>query len=323
VIVSLLAALAVAGAIVLFGLSFTRRRQYKPTERRLHTLNEEPPPEKRGLSWDEVRRRGPSTLPYLRDWLLQSAWAQRMATQLEAAGLKLRVGEYVIIRFGLLFGGILVVWALNRTAIGFILGIALGLIGFMLPAVYVSSMRRRRIEQISRQLPEATQMISSALRAGFAFQHGIQMVSEQLDPPMSDEFIRMVVDLNVGSSVEEALQGLLSRCDTEEMNLLVTAVLVQRTSGGNLSEILENVGEQLREKERLVGEVRTMTAQQRFSGSVMAIWPLLLLGIFSVVNWDQTSLLFTTSGGLAMLAVGAGLQLFGYFTIRRILDIEV
>jgi tight adherence protein B len=98
---------------------------------------------------------------------------------------------------------------------------------------------------------------------------------------------------------------------------------VQRTSGGNLSEILDNVGENLREKERLVGEVNTMTSQQRFSGMVLTFWPILLLGFFSLINWDQTSLLFTTGVGLTMLAIGGILQLFGFFTIRRILDIEV
>ena len=105
--------------------------------------------------------------------------------------------------------------------------------------------------------------------------------------------------------------------------MLVTAVLVQRTSGGNLSEILDNVGDQLREKERLVGEVKTMTAQQRFSGMVLCVWPLFLLGIFALLNWDQTSLLFTTSMGLSLLGLGFVLQLMGFFTISRILDIEV
>jgi tight adherence protein B len=107
------------------------------------------------------------------------------------------------------------------------------------------------------------------------------------------------------------------------MNLLVTAVLVQRTSGGNLSEILDNVGDQLREKERLVGEVRTMTAQQRFSGMVLCVWPMLLLAIFCLVNWEQTSLLFTTSAGLSLIGLGFVLQVLGFFTINRILDIEV
>jgi tight adherence protein B len=149
------------------------------------------------------------------------------------------------------------------------------------------------------------------------------MVSEQMEAPISDEFVRMVVDMNVGASVEDAMMGLLARCNTEEMNLLVTAVLVQRTSGGNLSEILDNVGEHLREKERLVGEVRTMTAQQRFSGLVLTVWPLFLLAFFCLVNWEQTSLLFTTGIGLMLLGAGAVMQLLGFFSIQRILDIEV
>jgi tight adherence protein B len=157
-----------------------------------------------------------------------------MATELEAAGLKLRVGEYVIIRFALFFVTFVLLWIIISSPFAFLIALVAGWAAFMAPAWWVRSVRKRRVNEITRQLPEATQMISNALRAGFAFQHGVQMVSEQMEPPIADEFVRMVVDLNVGSSVEEALQGMLARCDTEEMNLLVTAVLVQRTSGGNL-----------------------------------------------------------------------------------------
>jgi tight adherence protein B len=324
-ILELWAALATAFAIVLFGVYLARRGRIKPTERRLRVLAEPPPQaQRKGLSWDEVRRRGPSSLPVLRDWLLQSAWAQRMTVELEAAGLKLRTGEYVIIRCAFaLIAFILVVLVGRGSGVAVLLAVAIAAFAFVLPSFWVRMMRQRRVDEITRQLPEATQMVSNALRAGFAFQHGVAMVSEQMQPPIADEFTRMVVDMNVGASVEEALTGLLNRCDTEEMNLLVTAVLVQRTSGGNLSEILDNVGEQLREKERLVGEVRTMTAQQRFSGGVLTIWPVALLALFSVINWDQTSLLFTTSPGLILLAIGAALQLVGFFVIRRILDVEI
>jgi len=321
-ILPLLAAVAVAGAILLLALSMTRRRRFKPTEIRLQVLSEQEEP-KKGLSWDEVRRRGPSSLPLIRDWVLSSPWAQRMTIELEAAGLSLRTGEYMIMRIASALLAFILIFALGRNAVALVFAIVAAVVGFMVPAMWVKSMRRRRVNAITRQLPEATLMISNSLRAGFAFQHGVTMVSEQMEPPISDEFVRMVVDMNVGASVEEAMMGLLARCDTEEMNLLVTAVLVQRTSGGNLSEILDNVGDHLREKERLVGEVRTMTAQQRFSGMVLTLWPMFLLAIFCVINWEQTSLLFTTGLGLAMLGVGAILQFLGYFTIQRILDIEV
>jgi tight adherence protein B len=320
--ITLLAAIATFAAIALLGLLLTSRRRVKPTERRLRVLSQVPEEQKK-LSWDEVRRRGPSSLPYFRDWLFESSWARRTTVELEAAGMTLRTGEYLLIRFLLTVVPFAVILLIGRSLIALIFALCAAAVGFMLPALWVRNSRQRRVTRITRQLPEAVQMIANALRAGFAFQHGVNMVAEQMEPPLADEFVRMTVDMNVGASVEEALNGLLDRCDTEEMNLLVTAVMVQRTSGGNLAEILDNVGEQLREKERLLGEVRTMTAQQRFSGTVLVLWPLLLLAIFCVVNWEQTSLLFTTTLGQSMLALGIALQLVGYYAIQRILDVEV
>lgn len=321
--ITALAAIATFGAIALLGLLLASRRRVKPTERRLRVLSQPAEVEQKHLSWDEVRRRGPSSLPYLRDWLFESAWARRMTVELEAAGMPLRTGEYLLIRIACALVPFAIILLIGRNAIAFIFALGAAGIGFMLPAIWVRQTRRRRVAQITRQLPEAVQMIANALRAGFAFQHGVNMVADQAEAPLADEFVRMTVDMNVGASVEEALNGLLARSDTEEMNLLVTAVLVQRTSGGNLAEILDNVGEQLREKERLLGEVRTMTAQQRFSGTVLVFWPLLLLGIFCLVNWEQTSLLFTTGLGQTLLAIGIGLQMVGYYAIQRILDVEV
>jgi tight adherence protein B len=129
--------------------------------------------------------------------------------------------------------------------------------------------------------------------------------------------------MNMGSTIEESLRAIQARIDTTEMHLVITAVLIQRTAGGNLAEILESVSEQIRERERLMGEVRTMTSQQRFSGLVLSLWPLLLLGAFCLLNWDQTSLLFTTNGGLLMMAGAAALQVLGFITISRILDVEI
>jgi tight adherence protein B len=215
------------------------------------------------------------------------------------------------------------VWLLGRSIPTFLFGAVLGAVGFMLPALWLSAERKRRRDRISRQLPEAAQMIANSLRAGFSFQHGIGIVAEQMEPPIADEFARANIDMNMGSTIEESLHALLARADTTEMHLVITAVLIQRTAGGNLAEILESVSEQIRERERLMGEVRTMTSQQRFSGLVLSLWPLLLLGGFSILNWDQTSLLFTTNAGLVMLAGAAGLQALGFITISRILDVEI
>lgn len=321
--IQLLAAIVSALAVGLLAVVVLRRQTLSAADLRLRRLNDQPKAARRGLSWDEVRRRNPSSLPLLRTILEDSDWARRTNLQIEQAGLKLRVGEYLLMRAGLAGITFLVVALLGRSAVTTVLALACGAVAFMAPAVWLGLMRKRRMDRFIKQLPEAVVMLANALRAGFAFQHGVTLVSEQMEAPASEEFTRVMVDMNVGAGVEDALAGLLARMDCEEVNLVVTAVMIQRSSGGNLSEILETVGEQMRERERLIGEVRTMTSQQRFSGTVMSFWPMGLLAFFSLINWDQTKLLFTTPAGLVLLGIGGGLQLLGYFTIQRILDVEI
>jgi tight adherence protein B len=321
--VELIAAIAAGAAIIMFATYYARQTAVRPADARIRRLAVRPTAVRRGLSWEEIRRQGPSSLPLLREALEQSAWGERMGKQLEQAGLKLRVGEYVLIRFVAAVVPLAVVWMLLGGALGFLLGLIAGGVGFLLPAMWVSSTRGRRMAQITKQMPEAVVLLANSLRAGFALQHGIDVVSREMEPPVAEEFARLMADLNVGAAVEDALQGLLERADVEEINLMVTAILIQRTSGGNLAEILETVGEAMRERERLSGEVRTMTAQQRFSGTVLTFWPLGLLGLFCLINWHTTSLLFTTGVGLTLLIIGGVFQFLGYYTIRRILDIDI
>jgi tight adherence protein B len=321
--VELLAAVMAGVAIVLFAMYYTRQTAVRPADARIRRLAVRPAVARRGLSWEEIRKQGPSSLPLLREALEQSAWGQRMAKQLEQAGLRLRVGEYVLMRVAAALVPFAVVWMVVGGGLGFLLGLVVGGVGFLLPAIWLSSVRGRRMAQLARQMPEAVVLLANSLRAGFALQHGIDIVSKDTQAPIAEEFARLMADLNVGAAVDDAMQGFLERADIEEVNLMVTAVLIQRTSGGNLAEILETVGESMRERERLTGEVRTMTSQQRFTGTVLTLWPLGLLGLFCLINWSQTSLLFTTGAGLALLGAGGVMQLLGYFTIRRILDIDI
>ncbi len=319
----LIAALAAGGAIALFATYTVRARQTRPADARVRRLADRPVTVRRGLSWDEIRRRGPSSLPLLRDLLADNAWSAATTKRIEQAGLRLRVGEYVMARVGAGLLAWVAVLLLVTGSAGLLAGLVAGIAATYVPALWLSVMRKRRLAHISRQMPEAVTLLANSLRAGFALQHGIDIITKQMEPPIANEFGRLVVDMNVGSSIEDALQGLLERANTEEVNLMVTAVLIQRTSGGNLAEILETVGESMRERERITGEVKTMTAQQRFSGTVLTFWPVGLLGLFSLFNWEQTSLLFTTGAGLALITAAGIMQLLGYLTIRRILDIDV
>jgi tight adherence protein B len=319
----LLAALAIGGAVLLLVMFVIRARRPRAVDTRVRNLVEKPAPQRRGIEWEDVQRHGGSRVRFFA-WLLRdSKWAVRTQEQLEQAGTRLHVGEYVAIRIGLAVVTFVVIALIGRTPVALFLALVAAVIGLMAPAMWLRSARHNRAKTIAKQLPEAVTMMANALRAGFAFQHGIDMVAKQMEPPIADEFNRVMVDLNVGSSVEDALAGLLERADSEDMNMMVTAIMIQRTSGGNLAEILDTVAETMRERERLVGEVRTLTSQQRFSGIVLTLWPLFILAFFSLLNWDQTSLLFTEPLGQVMVAAMAIGTLLGYLTIRRILDVEV
>ncbi len=321
--IQLLAAGVTGASALLFVLYAMRSRQLRPADTRIQRLTEAPATARRGISWEEVRRQGPSSLPLLRELLLESAWAKNTQKEIDQAGLKMRVGEYLLGRTLLGIVLFIAIFAIGRSPLALILGLVAAILAFFLPTVWLSVMRKRRINQIAKQLPEAIVLIANSLRAGFAFQHGLGLVTQEMSPPISEEFTRATVDINVGASMEEALTGMLERADSEDMNMLVTAVLIQRSSGGNLAEILETVGETMRERERLYGEIKTMTSQQRFSGMILTLWPMAILAIFSVVNWDHTSSLFTTGIGLVLLtAAGIG-QVLGFYTIRRILDIDI
>jgi tight adherence protein B len=321
--VELLAALTAGVAIVLFATYYTRQTAVRPADARIRRLAVRPAAARRSLSWEEIRRQGPSSLPLLREALEQSAWGERTTKQLEQAGLRLRVGEYALMRVVAGIVPFVAVWVVLGGMLGFLLGLVVGTVACLLPAMWVSAARGRRMALMAKQMPEAVVLLANSLRAGFALQHGIDIVSKEMPAPIADEFARLMADLNVGAAVDDAMQGFLERADVEEVNLMVTAILIQRTSGGNLAEILETVGEAMRERERLTGEVKTMTSQQRFTGTVLTFWPLGLLGLFSLINWHQTSVLFTTGIGLTLLAIGGVMQLMGYFTIRRILDIDI
>ncbi|HZP56375.1 MAG TPA: type II secretion system F family protein [Dehalococcoidia bacterium] len=320
---ALMGSLAAGGAIALVAVALVRQAMNRPQDRRIQRLVERPRLVHRGLSTDEVMRRRAANIPGLRKFVEKGRWAERWEVDLEQAGIRMRVGEYLLIRVALGFAVLVFVTAVGRSALGFVVGLALGAVAYWLPSYVLHLLRRRRAQQVAKQLPEAVTMMANALRAGFAFQHGMDMVAKEFEPPIAEEFQRATTDIAVGASVEEALHGMMARADSEDMNLIVTAVLIQRSSGGNLAEILENVAETMRERERLEGEVRTMTSQQRFSGTVLTFWPLLLLLLFCALNWHHTSVLFTTFAGRIMLAAGGIGQLLGFFTIRRILDVDI
>lgn len=181
--------------------------------------------------------------------------------------------------------------------------------------------KRRRV--LEKQLVEALVMVSNALKAGFGLLQALDQAARQLDDPIAKELGQTLRDTQVGSSVEDAIQGLGVRAGSYDLEIVVTAILVQRNVGGNLAEILDGVAHTMRERERIRGEIATLTAQQRLTGIIIAGLPLALGGLFFMMNPDYMTPLVTTTTGRFMVGGAIILELIGGFMIKKIVNIDV
>ena len=305
------------GLLIVGVLSLAERR--REPESRLRALAwseaEETAP------WQPLLRRAPSSLPVL-GVLVRGVWGEHLAFDLDRADLRLRPGEYVAIRLllALLFflGSIVLLGAWP----GLLFGILPGVLGFMAPALYVRRRISKRTEAINGQLSEFLRLTANAMRAGLALLQALESGARQLRPPLSLELERLMVDTRLGAKIDDSLRELAERVGSYEARMIVTAILVQRATGGNLSEILDNAADTIEDRERIRGEVRTFTAQQRLTGNILSVYPLLLALLFTALHPDLMSLLWTETAGLVLLTIGAGLQLIGFLVIRRILAID-
>ncbi len=299
---------------------FLRLPGSRLVEQRVGTLGVAPA---QGVDADGVLRRETGTFGFMRS-VSSSSWANRAAIDLQRAGLSLKVSEYLLLR--LLLGALLAVLAfllIGSSFWGFLFTIVFAFIGFMIPAWYASTLKGRRMNTINSQLVEALGLVANSLRSGFAFTQSVEMAIKQLESPIKDEFERFLQDTQLGARQEEALLRMVIRTGSYDVEMMVTTILVQKTTGGNLSEILDNVAETIRERERLQGEIRALTASQRLSGIILSIYPLFLFAIFTLIAFDLMSVLWETETGRVLLAIAATLQVMGFFVIRRILRLDV
>jgi tight adherence protein B len=277
-----------------------------------------------GLVGAPLREARFSSLPGLASLLSGREWARDVARELDKADVNLRVGEYVTLRFAaafLLLAAALVV--IGTDTFGIVAGLVLALVGYMLPRFYVARRKGARLEKLNGQLEETLTLVSNSMKAGFGLLQSLGLAAQQMEHPISTELGRLLHDINVGSTTEAALVDLSQRVGSYDLDIIVTAILIQRTAGGNLAEILDTVTHTMRERVRIRGEIRVMTSQQRMTGYVLGALPLLVAGILVLIARDYMTPLVTTTPGLAMLVIAGIWELMGVFLMRRILAIEV
>jgi tight adherence protein B len=253
--------------------------------------------------------------------------------ELGAADLKLKPSEYLaiwaaaIIGMPILFFAFGFVFPSLQSPLMLILGVALG---FLLPRFWLSRRKSSRLNAFNKMLPDTITLIANALRAGSSFLQAIELVVREARPPITTEFNRVIREVNLGLPFDTALENMVRRVRSEDFELMATAISIQHQVGGNLAEILDSIAFTIRERVRIKGEIRTLTAQQRMSGYVVAGLPIGLAGILFVIAptffepmFDKPPDVLGLPLGVILLSIGGVAMFIGFQVIRRIVDIEV
>ena len=243
---------------------------------------------------------------------------QRLSSQIERAGWRVSVTQFLIIS---LLTGVVSGFLVSSLLPPLMLPAA-GL-GMLLPLLFMLRSVSRRRGRFVKQLVETLPLVANGLKAGTSLLQAIDQASTQLKPPISVELRRVLRDIQMGASPDDAFVALGARIKSNDLDLVVNAIIVQRTTGGNLAEILDKVAYIMRERIRIRGEIKTLTAQQQFSGYLLAGVPVFLLIVFRLLNPEYMAPLFDTPAGHAVLGVGGAGQFLAFFFVRRIVNIEV
>ena len=256
-----------------------------------------------------------------------------LARDIARADLRLKVSEYLAIWVGSTLGVPAFMLLLSVLVPGLgnpVMLLIGGLIGFTIPKIWLGRRKAGRLNAFNKQLPDTITLIANALRAGSSFLQAIELVVRESRPPISTEFSRVIREVNLGLPFETAMENMVRRVRSDDLELMATAISIQHTVGGNLAEILDSIAYTIRERVRIKGEIRTLTAQQRLSGYVVGFLPIALAGFLFVAAPSFMDPMFLNPPGILGLPAGVIVLMFGGFMmfigfmlIRKIVDIEV
>ena len=260
------------------------------------------------------------------EWLnrrvAKSSMGDRVARELARADLKFKVAEYYALIFMSTIVVALIAYIIQPNLVSAIIG---ALIGLILPRLYVKRQQVARLNKFNDQLSDMLNLMVNGLRAGYSTMQAMEAVSRELPAPISDEFHRVVQEMQIGIPMERALENLLRRIPSDDLDFVITAINVQREVGGNLSEILDTISFTIRERVRIKGEIRVMTATVRTSATVLSLIPVFLTVALWFVSPEYLQSFFAQGpfcGWLAIVTV-VGMIVSGYLVMMKIADIEV
>jgi len=269
---------------------------------------------------DVLKKELLSDVPLIDRALSRLKPAQRADARLRQAGMEMKVGVFALLSLSLFAIGTLIGLFLHWP---FVLAFLLGALLAFVPFIVVGVKRGRRMKAFTSQFPDALEMFARSLRAGHSFTGAIQLVSQEMPHPLGSEFRQVFDEQNLGVPLREALTGMTRRVDSMDARFFVTAILIQRETGGNLAEIIDKIAHVIRERFRIQGQLKIFTAQARMTGIILSLLPVGLALAIGVLNPDYLKPLWFDRAGRFMIALAVCMQISGALVIRKIIRIKI
>jgi len=307
-----------AAVLLLSGIVISLTSEQVLVEQRLgRYLEDDIPPEDRRKRQDQVS-------DFFNKQLERSAYGGRLGRELARADLKLKPFEYILLTILTGLGAGFLAWFFGgQSMISAFMG---GVFGLFLPRLYVKRQQSQRLVRFAEQLPDMLNLMVNGLRAGYSNVQAMEAISKEMPPPISDEFRRVIQEIQLGVPVEQALANLLRRIPSEDLDLTIVAFNVQREVGGNLADILDTISYTIRERVRIKGEIRVLTSQVMYSGRFLSMMPIFIALALWFLNRQYMMVFFaedTRMIGIPVLIFGALMVMAGYFVMNKIAAIEV
>jgi tight adherence protein B len=314
------------GALVLLtvvmGIVLTISSQKSAEERRLDAFIEA------GI---EVPQKEDAQTSIVTEWLSskveKTSWSDKVSKELAQADIKMKPGELIFVTIASIIAVGLVGYFIGSKSL--LLALLGGGLGYFLPRMFIRSQRSRRLVKFNDQLSDMLSLMVNGLRAGFSTMQSMEAVAKEMPSPTCDEFRRVVQEVTLGVSTNNALDNLVRRIPSDDLDLVVTAMKVQREVGGNLAEILDTISHTIRERVRIKGEIRTLTAQMKYSARILALLPVGLTLAIYLINREYIMILLNPESntpfpcGILALVVALILVVVGYFVMDSFTNIEV
>jgi tight adherence protein B len=303
-------------SVIVGGYIFVNRKSLAEADLARERLST---PEGVERTWRLLKDDRVSDLGFMNRILAGKGWVEELGGQLLQAGVNMKPGAFLM-----LWGAI----AISMTLIGLVLmsgffGFVLMVLGWVGPFFWLRRKQRKRLRTFEQQLPDAVDMLVSAMKAGYSFQAATQFIGDEMTPPAGPEFARFYDEQRLGIDVRTALLNLQGRMDSQDLKMFVTAVLIQRETGGNLGDVLQNLADLIRERIAMRGQIETLIAEPKMSARFLAALPVVVILILAMVSPGFMTPMFASGGGRIALAAAALGVIVGYGIMMRIADVDI